>query len=68
MAGKPDKPDPKADEGYSEEEAARRRDATIKAMIAMPPKPHPSRAPKVKMPPASTGQVRKAKLPPKGQV
>jgi hypothetical protein len=35
-----DKPDPKADDSYSEEEAAHRRDATIKAMIAMPPRRH----------------------------
>jgi hypothetical protein len=27
------------DDGYSEKEAAARRDATIKRMIAMPPKP-----------------------------
>jgi hypothetical protein len=30
----------KKDEQYSEKEAAARRDATIKRMIAMPPKPH----------------------------
>jgi len=44
-----DKPDPKADDSYSEEEAARRRDATVRAMIAMPPKPKrgaPSTRPK----------------------
>jgi hypothetical protein len=34
------KPAPKADDTYSDEETARRRDATIRAMIAMPPKPH----------------------------
>jgi hypothetical protein len=28
------------DEQFSEKEAAARRDATIKRMIAMPPKPH----------------------------
>jgi hypothetical protein len=28
------------DEKYSEQETAARRDATIKRMIAMPPKPH----------------------------
>jgi hypothetical protein len=28
------------DDQYSEKEAAARRDATIKRMIAMPPKPH----------------------------
>jgi len=27
-------------EEYSDEETARRRDATIKRMLAMPPKPH----------------------------
>jgi hypothetical protein len=30
----------RADDQYSEKEAAARRDATIKRMIAMPPKPH----------------------------
>jgi hypothetical protein len=30
----------KSDDQYSEKEAAARRDATIKRMIAMPPKPH----------------------------
>ena len=35
------KPDPKADDSYSEEEASRRRDATVRAMIAMPPKQRP---------------------------
>jgi hypothetical protein len=30
----------KSDDQYSEKEAAERRDATIKRMIAMPPKPH----------------------------
>jgi hypothetical protein len=30
----------KSDNQYSEKEAAARRDATIKRMIAMPPKPH----------------------------
>jgi hypothetical protein len=29
-----------SDDQYSEKEAATRRDATIKRMIAMPPKPH----------------------------
>jgi hypothetical protein len=50
-----DKPAPKADDTYSEEETARRRDATIRAMIAMPPKPHgPAKAKRsrtVKKPP-----------------
>jgi hypothetical protein len=30
----------KDDDQYSEKEVAARRDATIKRMIAMPPKPH----------------------------
>jgi hypothetical protein len=30
----------KVDNQFSEKEAAERRDATIKRMIAMPPKPH----------------------------
>jgi hypothetical protein len=30
----------KTNENYSEKETAARRDATIKRMIAMPPKPH----------------------------
>lgn len=34
-----EKPAPKDDDSYSDEEAARRRDATIRAMIAMKPKP-----------------------------
>jgi hypothetical protein len=44
-----DKPDPKADDSYSEEEAARRRDATIRAMIGMKPQPRPPPTPKTKM-------------------
>jgi hypothetical protein len=47
-----DKPDPKADDSYSEEEAARRRDATVKAMLAMKPQP---RVP----PPKKTSRSRK---------
>lgn len=36
-----DKPAPKpADETYTDEEAAKRTDATIRAMIGMKPKPH----------------------------
>jgi hypothetical protein len=35
-----DKPAPKPDEIYSDEEAAKRTDATIRAMIGMKPKPH----------------------------
>jgi len=37
MAGEPD---PKAEDSYSEEETDRRMDATVRAMIAMKPKPH----------------------------
>jgi hypothetical protein len=33
-------PSAKKNEVYSEKEAASRRDAIIKTMIAMPPKPH----------------------------
>ena len=40
ISGMADKPDPKADDSYSEEETAKRRDATIRAMIGMKPKPH----------------------------
>jgi hypothetical protein len=37
----PDKPDPEnPEDSYSEEETAKRRDATIRAMIAMRPRPH----------------------------
>jgi len=43
MAGKPE------DDTYSDEEAAKRRDATVRAMIATPPKPHK---------PASNGKTR----------
>lgn len=53
-----DKPDPKPDDTYSEEETARRRDATVKAMIAMPPKKHEPRG----GPPAvPKGRTRKIK-------
>jgi hypothetical protein len=40
IASMADKPAPKADDSYSEKETARRRDATIRAMIGMPPAPH----------------------------
>ena len=45
VRGMADKPAPKADDAYSDEEAAKRRDATICAMIGMKPKPRkqPSR-------------------------
>jgi hypothetical protein len=37
----PEKPAPKPDDDtYSHEETVRRREATIRAMIAMKPKPH----------------------------
>jgi hypothetical protein len=37
----PEKPAPKPDdETYSDEETARRRDAIVRAMIGMKPKPH----------------------------
>ena len=40
IAGMADKPDPEnRDDGYSEEETARRRDQTIRAMIGMGPQP-----------------------------
>jgi hypothetical protein len=39
----PKGPGPKADGSYSEEETTRRRDATIRAMIRMPPKNHEPR-------------------------
>ena len=55
----PDKPDPKADDSYSEEETDRRMDATVRAMIGMKPKPHEPLAPKTKTRSASKGRVRK---------
>ena len=55
----PDKPAPKpADDTYSDEEAAKRTDATIRAMIGMKPKPHTAKA---KTRPASKGRVYKGK-------
>jgi hypothetical protein len=47
MADKPD-PENRDDDRYSEEETARRRDATIRAMIGLGPKPHQPPAPKGK--------------------
>jgi hypothetical protein len=45
IAGMPDKPAPKpGNETYNDEEAARRTDATIRAMIGMKPKPHRPRS------------------------
>jgi|HubBroStandDraft_6_1064221.scaffolds.fasta_scaffold213689_3 hypothetical protein len=56
-----DKLDPEnATDRYSEEETGRRRDATVKAMIGMRPKPHQS-APKAKTRPASKGRLHKGK-------
>src|SRR5258707_52837 len=46
MADKPD-PENSADQ-YSDEETAKRRDATIRAMIRMPQKPHRPLSPKRK--------------------
>jgi hypothetical protein len=42
---------------YSEEETARRRDATIKRMLATPPKPHSE---------MKLGKRRAKSMPPKG--
>jgi hypothetical protein len=56
-----DKLAPKPADSYSEKETARRRDATIRAMIGMAPKPHEPLAPKTKTRPASKGRVRKGK-------
>lgn len=56
-----DKPAPKADDSYSDEETARRRDATVKAMIGMKPRPHEPLTPKTKTRPASKGRVRKGR-------
>jgi len=55
-----DKPDPEnlADH-YGEEETDKRLDATIRAMISMPPRSRPS--PKAKTRPGSKGRVRKGK-------
>lgn len=39
MTEKPAAPKPE-DDTYSDEETARRRDATVRAMIGMKPKPH----------------------------
>ena len=43
-----EKPAPTADDSYSEEETDRRMDATVRAMLAMPPKPRASPARKSK--------------------
>jgi hypothetical protein len=55
-----DKPAP-ADDSYSDEEAAKRRDATIRAMIGMKPQPHQPPTPKAKTRPASKQPVDKRK-------
>jgi hypothetical protein len=49
------------DDRYSEEETAKRRDATVRAMIGMKPKPHQPPAPNTKTRPASKGRARKGK-------
>jgi hypothetical protein len=54
-----DKPAPKADDSYSDEETARRRDATIRAMIRMPPNPHRPAGSKGKRTNAKAAQKRK---------
>jgi hypothetical protein len=53
---------PKDDENYSAEETAKRLEATVRAMIATPPRPRSSPTPKAKARPASKGRVRKGKL------
>jgi hypothetical protein len=58
----PTKHDPDyGNDRYSEEETAKRRDATIKAMLGMKPKPHPTPTPKGTARPASKGRVHKDK-------
>jgi hypothetical protein len=47
MTEKPAAPKPD-DDTYSDEEIVRRREATIRAMIAMKPKPHGDRPPGAK--------------------
>jgi len=56
ILGMADKPDPEnpADH-YSEEETAKRRDATVRAMIGMRPKPHEPLAPKPRNAPGIEG-------------
>jgi hypothetical protein len=58
-----DKPDPKADDSYSEEETDQRMHATIRAMIGMKPQPHRPSTPKTKTKtrPTSKGRVRKGR-------
>jgi hypothetical protein len=48
------------DDRYSDEEAARRRDATVRAMIATPPQP--KRTPGIKQRPTPKGRADKAKI------
>jgi hypothetical protein len=51
--------DKQPDETYSDEEAARRRDAVVRRMIATPPAPHkPPITPKRKTRPASKSRAR----------
>jgi hypothetical protein len=58
MADKPDSEN--ADDFYSEKETTKRLEATVRAMIAMPPKRHEPLSPKTKTRPAK-GRVRKDK-------
>jgi len=53
--------DKQPDDTYSDEEAARRRDAVVRRMIATPPTPHKPITPKRKTRPASKGRVHKAR-------
>lgn len=55
-----DKPKPE-DDTYTDEEAARRTDATIRAMIGMKPKPHAERGPAATRPRSPKSQNTKAK-------
>jgi hypothetical protein len=52
--------DKQPDETYSDEEAARRRDAVVRRMIATPPQPHKPVAPKRKARGANKARVRKS--------
>lgn len=47
-----------SEESYSSEEAARRRDAVVKAMIATPPTPHVPKAKLVRKRTASRAKAR----------
>jgi len=58
-------PDQPREDDYSDEEAARRRDAVIKRMLNTPPQPRRKKSPapvtKPKERPASKGRVHKGK-------